>query len=145
MTNRESITNTLNDMNIIYKMSSDTMDNNLVIDTYFMNFIVDNNIIHGGILDGGAPDDRHIAIVFFFNCNEYEILKDKNKRFEKINAFNQKCKYGNFYIDNENDIVYSLSVPAINSTSVDENVFKFYFSSVISIIVDVTKEMIYEQ
>lgn len=143
MMNRESITSTLNDMGIIYKMNTDTMNNNLTIDTYFINFIIDNNIIHGGILDGGAPDDKHISMVFFFNCNNHNLLNDKTKRFEKVNAFNQECKYGNFYVDDANDIVYSLSVPAINSTSIEKDVFKFYFTSVISIITDVAKEIIY--
>lgn len=143
MMNRESITSTLDDMGIIYKMDANTMNKDLIIDTYFINFVIDNNIVHGGILDGGAHDDKHISIVFFFTCNDHTIVNDKNKSLEKINTFNQWCKYGNFYIDDENDIVYSLSIPAINSISVDKDVFKFYFSSVISIITDVAKEMVY--
>ena len=142
MTNRDDIKSVLDELGIIYKMDINVMNNDITIDTYFINFVVDNHIISGGILDGGASDDKHISILFFIDTsNIFE--NNENNCLKIINRFNQDCKYGNFFVDDDNDIVYSLAVPAIESDHVERKVFKFYFSSVLSIIADSIKEIIH--
>lgn len=141
MTNRDNIKSVLDELGIIYRMDINVMNNDITIDTYFINFVVDNHIISGGILDGGAPDDKHISILFFIDTSIFG--NNQNNCLKMINKFNQDCKYGNFFVDDDNDIVYSLAVPAIESDHVERKVFKFYFNSVLSIIADSVREIIH--
>lgn len=142
MINREVIKNVLDELGVIYRLEINKMNHDVTIDTYFINLIVDNNIINGGILDGGAPDDKHISIMFYFANVTRNGEIEENEILKKVNELNQECKYGNFIFDEDGDIVYSLAVPAIETEQVDREVFKFYFDSVILIIKSVVKDIV---
>ena len=82
MKSKKQIKKVLDDMGIIYRSEQMTMDN-VQIDTYLIHLVSDNIIFFGGILDGGANDDKHITIMFFYHIlknmdNEYDILKRIN-------------------------------------------------------------------
>lgn len=137
MNNRKSIEKILQKLGIIYS-TEQMIKNDVTIDMYFISFIADNFIMKGGILDGGASDDRHISILFFFEssllgCQEDEVLS-------KVNNYNLSCKYGNFTYDGT-DINYRLSIPAINNDLVSENVIEFYLKRVISVLKEVAEEL----
>lgn len=128
MKSKEQIEKVLNEFGIIFKCE-EMIQNNVKIDTYLIHLVSDNKIFFGGILDGGAVDDKHITIMFFCEppkCEELILLK-------KVNELNKGCKYGNFTYDGE-DITYNLSIPVIKNQAISESVFRFYFEKVISIV-----------
>ncbi len=137
MKSKDQIEKVLNDMGIIYRKEEMEMDS-VKIDTYLLHLVSDNIIFLGGILDGGANDDRHITIMFFSHIKkiekEYDILK-------KINEMNKSCKYGNFTFDG-GDVMYNLAIPMIKDDSISESVFRFYFENVISTIKGVSGELL---
>ena len=53
------------------------------------------------------------------------------------------CKYGNFYLDEDKDIVFSLAIPVFGE-KIEKDVIKFYLNSAISIISDVAEEVFYD-
>lgn len=135
MKSKAQIEKVLKDLGIIYKCE-EMAQNNVQIDTYLIHLVSDNKIFFGGVLDGGAADDKHITIMFFCNppkCDDFMLLK-------KVNELNKGCKYGNFTYDGE-DIVYNLAIPVINNDIISEAVFKFYFEKVISIVNGVADEL----
>ena len=139
MKNKQIIETTLNELGIIYKYD-EMIRNDVTIDAYLIHLISDNTIFWGGILDGGASDDKHITIMFFCNLPSKFKGTSINRFLPIINELNRGCKYGNFTCDNE-DIIYTLSIPLINNTTVPKPVFKFYFENVISIVKGASVEL----
>lgn len=142
MDNSTCIEKVLKDLNIIYKKENMEWDD-YNIGTYIIHFLVDNKIIYGGLLDGGANDDKHITIMFFIDVPYDKTPLNKYQILIKVNNLNKYCKYGSFSFDGE-DINYNLSIPAIDGDLISEKVFRFYFENVISVLKGAISEVIDE-
>lgn len=143
MDNRENIKSVLDELQIIYRMDQTEL-NEQPIDTYLISLVVDNVMVRGGILDRREKDSSYIDILFFFNSDASERYKDITELLKKVNELNVMCKYGNFYMDEDKDIVYSLVIPIIEGDSVNKEVFKYYFNSTLSVVKDAVSDMNYE-
>lgn len=141
MINRTIITDVLDEMSMIYEMETANI-NGIDKDTYLIKFFINNNLVYGGITDGGKSDDNHITFVFFFE-NEKKAKENEIDLLNKINFLNMSSKYGNFYLDEDKDIVFSLAVPVLGE-KIEKDVVRFYLNSAISIISDVAEDVFYE-
>lgn len=141
MNNNENIRSVLEELQIIYEMNHTTF-NGLPIDTYMISLVVENVIVRGGILDKREKEYlNHINIVFFFSVNTLKECEDDKEIYKRVNDLNTLCKYGNFYVDDDKDIVYSLVIPAISDETIDKEVFKYYFNSTLSVIKDAVEDL----
>ena len=140
MMNREIIKTVLDEVSMIYNMETANI-NGVDRDTYLIKFFVDNNLVYGGITDGGDLDDRQITFLFFFDTENQE-KNDDVELLDTVNKLNMSCKYGNFYLDEDKDIVFSLTVPVLGE-KIEKDVVKFYFNTVVSIVSDAAKDVHY--
>ena len=138
--NREIIKAVLDEVSMIYNMETANI-NGVDRDTYLIKFFVDNNLVYGGITDGGDLDDSQITFLFFFD-NENQEKNDDVELLDTVNKLNMSCKYGNFYLDEDKDIVFSLTVPVLGE-KIEKDVVKFYFNTVVSIVSDAAKDVHY--
>lgn len=140
MMNREIIKAVLDEVSMIYNMETANI-NGVDRDTYLIKFFVDNNLVYGGITDGGDLDDRQITFLFFFDT-ENQGENDDAELLDTVNKLNMSCKYGNFYLDEDKDIVFSLTIPVFGER-IEKDVVKFYFNTVVSIVSDAAKDVHY--
>lgn len=141
MNNNDNITSVLDELQIIYEMNQTTL-NDAPIDTYLISLVVGNVLVRGGILDGRENESSsHIDILFFFSNDILKKCISENELYKRVNDLNLMCKYGNFYADDDGDIVYSLVIPAIGDELVEKEVFKYYFSSTLSVVKDAVADM----
>ena len=140
MMNREIIKTVLDEVSMIYNMETANI-NGVDRDTYLIKFFVDNNLVYGGITDGGDLDDSQITFLFFFDTENQE-KNDDVELLDTVNKLNMSCKYGNFYLDEDKDIVFSLTVPVLGE-KIEKDVVKFYFNTVVSIVSDAAKDVHY--
>ena len=138
--NREIIKAVLDEVSMIYNMETANI-NGVDRDTYLIKFFVDNNLVYGGITDGGDLDDSQITFLFFFDTENQE-KNDDVELLDTVNKLNMSCKYGNFYLDEDKDIVFSLTVPVLGE-KIEKDVVKFYFNTVVSIVSDAAKDVHY--
>lgn len=141
MINREVIKSVLDEMGMIYDMEVANV-NGIDKDTYLIKFFINNNLVYGGITEGGKNDDNQITFLFFFDTKK-QINNDVIALLNKVNVLNMSCKYGNFYLDEDKDIVFSLAIPVFEK-KIEKDVIKFYLNSAISIISDVAEEVFYD-
>lgn len=128
----KNIREVLNEAGILYQTSNMRKEKpETDMDAYFINLSINNEIIHGGIVEDDA--DKHVTIIFFASARKVEKKTGYLKLLELINDLNKECRYGNFVYDDE-EITYSLSIPVISSDKISKYEFKYYFDRCLSTV-----------